>query len=403
MSNEPLTTSEPRPLPRPVPAWVYLLSLLGIGVGAVAFGVGASSPHPAPAWRALLINFLFWTSVAQGAFMWAVTFRLSRTTWSAPVNRLGHSAVGFLGVSVLLFIALFSGRRFFLPWLHLDLGDRAVWLNVPFVVLRDGIALAVLFLLAVGFVRAWLRSDLAPAGEGQQVDDAALRRADRRLSGLGVSLALVYTIVATLIAFDLVMSLAPGWFSALFGWYYLVGGLYAGMAALIIALVPLRRWLGVTIQTQQFQDMGNLLMAFAMAMTYFFFSQALVIWYENLPPETIFAIPRVHLQPWRSLSWVSIGVCYLGPFLLLVVREMKDNPRTLFGVALLVFFAMWFERYLLITPSLAPGAGQLPVLEFLIGLGFLGLVVVTAAPLLARLPMFGPLDAQVIGERGTWR
>jgi hypothetical protein len=43
------------------------------------------------------------------------------------------------------------------------------------------------------------------------------------------------------------------------------------------------------------------------------------------------------------------------------------------------------------------------VLEFLIGLGFLGLVVVTAAPLLARLPMFGPLDAQVIGERGTWR
>jgi len=390
-------------LPRPVPGWVYGVSALGIAVGAVSFGVGAASAHPAPAWRALLINFLFWTSVAQGAFMWAVAFQLSRTTWSATVERLGHAMVGFLGVSVLLFAALFPGRSHYLPWVSTGVGDIGIWLNTPFLFLRDGIGLLALFALACVFVRTRLGSDRMVAPREGAVDAAALRRADRRLSTLGVLLALVYTVVATLVALDLVMSLTPGWSSALFGWYYLVGGLYGGMAALIVALVLLRGWLGVTVRTQQFQDMGNLLMAFAMVMTYFFFAQALVIWYENLPQETIFAIPRLRLQPWGTLSWIALGACYLGPFLLLVIREMKENPRTLFGVAALVLLAMWFERYLLVTPSLAPRGEGFPALEPLIGLGFLGLLVITAAPALARAPMFGPLDAQVTRERKEWQ
>ena len=404
MSTALLKSEAPaQPLPRRVPAWVYGLGLVSVGIGAVSFGAAATASDPAPAWRALLINFLFWSSVAQGAFMWAVTFRLSRATWSAPFNRIGQSALGFLGTSVLIFIGLFFGRRFYLPWLHTSLGDRSAWLNVPFVFLRDGIGLLALFLLAAAFVRVRRRDDLAPAGESREAREVELHRNDHRLSILGVALALVYAVVATLIAFDLAMSLAPGWFSTLFGWYYLIGTLYAGMAALIITVVLLRRWLGLTIGAQQFQDLGNLLMAFAMAMTYFFFAQALVIWYENLPPETVFAIPRLHVQPWGMLSWVAVWACYLGPFFLLVVREMKENPWTLFAVSLLVFFAMWFERYLLITPSLAPRASGFPILVPLVGAGFFGLLILTAAPLLARVPMFGPLDAQLLRERKAWQ
>jgi hypothetical protein len=73
------------------------------------------------------------------------------------------------------------------------------------------------------------------------------------------------------------------------------------------------------------------------------------------------------------------------------------------GVAALVLVAMWLERYLLVTPSLAPRGEGFPVLEPLIGLGFLGLLVITAAPALARAPMFGPLDAQMTRERGEWQ
>jgi hypothetical protein len=82
---------------------------------------------------------------------------------------------------------------------------------------------------------------------------------------------------------------------------------------------------------------------------------------------------------------------------------MKENPRTLFAVSVLVSCAMWFERYMLVTPSLAATAPGTPILVLLIGVGFLGLLVLTAAPVLARLPMFGLLDAQLLREREAWQ
>jgi molybdopterin-containing oxidoreductase family membrane subunit len=220
-----------------------------------------------------------------------------------------------------------------------------------------------------------------------------------------VALCFAYGIIYSLLGFDLVMSLTPGWHSALLGWYFALGGLYSGIAALIVTAVLLRRWLGVSdlVGRNQFRDLGNLLMAFAMAMTYFFYSQALPIWYENLPPETVFAIPRIHLQPWQTLSWVMVGTGYLGVFVLLLVREMKERAATLAGVALLAVAAMWLERYLLVTPSLAPRAVGFPVLELLIGAGFLGVLVLVLLIFLGRHPAPSPLDLALIEDREAWR
>lgn len=400
MSNAVPATTERAPLPRPVSAWIYASAVAGLVVGLAAFVLGALGPTPAAAWQALLINFLFWSSLAQGAFLWSVAFRIARTTWSAPINRLGHSAIWFLGLSLLVFALLFAGRRFYLPWVTADLGDRAIWLSVPFLFLRDGVGLLLLFLFGLAYVRTYLRHD---SNSVEQVSNLLpWRVAARRLSVLGVVLAVLYTITATLIAFDLIMSLLPAWYSALFGWYYWLGGLYGGMAALIVMAVLLRRWLGADLGRQHFQDLGNLLMALAMAMTYFFFAQALTIWYENSPPETVFALPRVHHQPWQALSWVLIGVCYLGPFALLAIREMKENPRTLCAVALLVLAGLWFERYLLIVPSLTPRYPGFPILVPLIGAGFLGAFILTTAPFLARLPAESPLDLALTQEREAW-
>jgi len=250
-------------------------------------------------------------------------------------------------------------------------------------------------LLSLVYVRTYLRTD---AGQS----DPTI--AGRRLSILAVALVFVYAAAYTLIAFDLVMSLVPRWFSTLFGWYFILGGLYAGIAALILMALLLRRWLGVEGQLgpRRLQDLGNLLMAAAMAMTYFFFAQALTIWYENLPPETSFAIPRVHHEPWVPLSWAIVGLCYLGPFVLLVVREMKENPRTLSAVAVLVLLAVWLERYLMVVPSLSARAAPAALLVPFVGLGFLGMFVLTVAPFLARYPATSQLDLALTGEPEAW-
>ena len=176
------------------------------------------------------------------------------------------------------------------------------------------------------------------------------------------------------------------------------------MAALVLTSALLRRWLGAEpwLGKGQFRDLGNLLLAFAIAMTYFMYSQALPIWYENLPPEIVFALPRVHLQPWVTLSWVLLFTCYLGVFACLVLREVKERPVLLGGVAVLALAGMWLERYLLVVPSLVPKAPPFPVVELLIGLGFLGLLVLTVLPALARRPVVSELDLALKAEQEVW-
>jgi hypothetical protein len=396
--------------PRRVASWVYALAAVLMAVGAVTFGIAVTRPDPAPAWRALLVSFLYWASLGGGALIWSVIQRVARTAWSAPVNRLGHATLGLVAFVTVMLGALYFGRQYYLTWLRGGappaggVGDRGVWLNVPSVYARDLGSMVVLLILAAAYVGTYRASDRA-AAPVETAPEARRRKADRRLSSLGVILCAWFAITFTLIAFDQIMSLAPAWFSALFGAYFFAGALYEGIAALIIMALLLRRWLGIggMIGTQQLQDLGNLMLAFAMIMTYFFFSQALVIWYGNLPLETSFVLPRIHYQPWQMLCWIIVWTAYLGTFSLLVIREMKENPRTLFAVAAFVLASMWLERYLLVIPSLQAKPGISPVLALLISLGFGGVFVATAAAFLARCPAVSELDRRLIVEREAWR
>ncbi len=393
--------------PRRVPAWVLLLAALGVGIGALAFGLGLAAA-PAQAWRGLYVNFVFWTALAQGAVIWSVAFRITRTSWSAAINRMGHAYVSFLPFALLVFLFLYLGRGYLLPWLHLGTRGREWWLNAPFMWVRDGAALLVLMGLSWAYVRVYLRAD-----RGQAVPDAATplpeaagesARVNHRLSVLGVVLLFAYGWLFSLLGFDLVHSLTPTWHSALFGWFFAVSGMYTGLAALIVTAAATRRWLGVAdrVGRSQWRDLGNLLLAFAMVMTYFLYAQALPIWYENLPFETSFAIARVHAQPWQTLSLVLLFTCFLGVFALLVIREMKERPATLVPVALLVLASMWLERYVEIVPSQAPFHPAFPALGLLIGLGFLGVMVLGLAWFLARYPALSPLDLVLKAELEQW-
>ena len=65
------------------------------------------------------------------------------------------------------------------------------------------------------------------------------------------------------------------------------------------------------------------------------------------------------------------------PFILLVPREAKRNPRALVPVSVLVLFAQFWELYLMVSPAVAHGAeaahAHLPIVEFAATLGFAGL------------------------------
>ena len=369
-----------------LPVGLVMAARLAVLGGIGAFAAGALSGHKQATWTVLLVNYLYFVGLAQGGVTWAAVLDLAKARWSDPVRRLGEACAAFLPISFIPAVALFFGRRWILPWIGEDMGDRAGWMNVPALFARNAIGLVLLTVLSLVYVSRSRRA--RASGEDPE-------RAHRRTAALSVAIPIAYAVVFSVLAFDFVMGLRPFWHSTLIGPYFFCGALYCAMACLALGAAVLGRaadspW---RLALQQRLDVGNLLLAFGMLTTYMFFAHLLVIWYANLPDETGFLIARYHHPPWFMLTWIVIGGAFLAPFALLIVREVKASPRLLACVAGLVLIAMWLERYLLVAPSLMPEHPHSGAAEVFATLGFAGAFVLAVDWSLRRAEAAGSADA----------
>ena len=100
--------------------------------GALIFVTVAVVGNPARAWQAYLLNFLFFSAIAQGAVLFSALMHTVKARWSGPLADVAESFAAFFPVSLVLFVILFIGSRHVFPWLHQDLHGKEVWLNLPF-------------------------------------------------------------------------------------------------------------------------------------------------------------------------------------------------------------------------------------------------------------------------------
>jgi hypothetical protein len=105
--------------------------------GALIFITVAAVGNPARAWQAYLLNFLFFSAIAQGALLFSALMHTVKARWSGPLADVAESFAAFFPVSLVLFVILFLGQQHVFPWLHEDLHGKEVWLNVPFMFGRD--------------------------------------------------------------------------------------------------------------------------------------------------------------------------------------------------------------------------------------------------------------------------
>jgi hypothetical protein len=279
-----------------------------------------------------------------------------------------------------------------------------VWLDAPFLLLRDGAALALLAALALAYVYFSLRPDLdegqrksaGPLGawltRGWRGAEAEAARSRKVTATLAPVLVLAYALVFTLLGVDQVMALDPTWTSTLFGAYFFVVNLYLGWAGLAVAasLVRLRgfREVGPAVGDDVLHSLGKLLFAFCFLALDFFWSQFLVIWYGNLPEETPFVLRRIRELPWAHVAFLVLVFCFAVPFVALIFKGIKRDPRTLLAVGLLVAVMMWVERFLLVAPSVWRGGGlPLGPVELGITAGFCGLAGLSYLWVLRRVPL----------------
>jgi hypothetical protein len=295
-----------------------------------------------------LVLFIFILTLGLGClFLVALEFTVN-ATWSIPLRRISENLAALAPFSLLLALPVLFGLGHLYEWTHGEvvatdpiLKGKSGYLNIPFFLVRFAI-----------FYLVWFVGYLVLVGGSRSQDRTANPTFSRRAARFSPVFIILLVITVTFAAFDWIMSLSPHWYSSIFGIYLMVSAMVAGVAAttLVASMLKLEGFLPAEIGPDHFYNLGALLFALNTAWAYIAFAQFLLIWYGNLPHETVWYAVRSR-NGWGTLSWILIVGHFIVPFLALLTRSAKTDLRRLRWVATWVLAAHALDMYWLISPS----------------------------------------------------
>ena len=391
-------------------------------VGLLSFVVRLTQDADS-AWISYITNWLFFTSISIGGVLFAIVTWIVKAKWNWSMRRVSQSFAAFLPISFLLLLPMLRLGADYFPWIEMMETDPIVqakqaYLNMPFLIARNVVALAVLFGLGVYFVYLAVRPDMGLSTKSEE-DDADRKgwrqklttgwmgqeqeevRSYQRMTTMAPGFVLVYAFAMTIVCYDWIMSLEPHWYSTMFGPWFFMGAFWGGIAATALWSLYLRlqhedfrHFIGL----QQRHDVGKLAFAFSVFWMYLFFGQYLVIWYGKLPWEQAWMVRRSG-EAWGGFSALVVVLCFVVPFAGLIGRQAKLKPALLAFFTSIILFGLWLERYGMLAPSLYhEGDPIFTIWQPLIGLMFLGLYVGAVRWFLSTFPAIQIWQAMVDPE-----
>ena len=334
-----------------------ILAVLGLAALGVGLALGWSRHDQ---WRAFsasyLVNFMFFLSLSLGALFFVALQHLVRAGWSVTVRRLAEILAKNLIYLALLFLPilvplLLGQTGAYFKWLDPQriaddplIQGKLPYLNLPFFTAR-----AVCYFLVWGWF-AWFFWKTST-----RQDDSGDPALTRRMEKAAPAALILFALTVSFASFDWLMSLEPAWFSTIFGLYYFAGSVVGALAAVILFAVALQAdgMVRRAITVEHYHELGKLLLGFIVFWGYMAFSQYMLIWYANIPEESVWYLAR-QTGPW---VWVTVGLLFghlLIPFLGLLPREVKRRKILLGTWAVWMLAAHWIDVYWLVMPTFAP-------------------------------------------------
>jgi hypothetical protein len=270
---------------------------------------------------------------------------------------------------------------------------KAPFLNMTAFTALVGVSLLLWVVFAALLVRASHRQD-REGGMGPT----------RTSHVLSAVFLVIFALTLSIVSFYLLLSLEAHWFSTMFAVVVFTDVVQTGTAFVAVAagLVMIAGRLKGFLNENHLHSLGKMVFASTGFWAYIYFCQFMLIWYANLPEETVYFLRRAE-NGWLPYLLLLPVLKFAVPFLLLVPRDAKRNPRRLVPVAGLLLFAQFLELFVMVGPALGHGEAaahaHLPLVEFAAALGFLGLFTLVFGWALARhapVPLKDPAIAECL-------
>jgi molybdopterin-containing oxidoreductase family membrane subunit len=351
--------------------WAALMAAVTVwGAFAYAYqlktGLGATGLNTPEYWGIYIICFVFFIGISHAGTLISAILRVANAEWRRSITRSAE----FITVLVIGFGAV-------QPILDLGRPDRVlnVFLHAqPFSpLLWDVMSIGLYFTASSIYLYVPMIPDLARIRDlglrprllywflaiGYRDSPQARHTLERMIAVLAVLVIPIAVSVHTVIGWIFALTLRPMWHSAIFGPYFVMGAIFSGIAALIIAMAILRRVyrLEAYFKDVHFNNMGLLLFVMTVLWFYFTFAEHLTVWYGGEEAELAtlnskltgaFAVP----------FWLMVAFCFVVPFALMARRATRNVTGTVVA-SVAVVIGMWLERFNIVVPtSLHPRGGM---------------------------------------------
>lgn len=359
----------------------FALILVGFGIICMIAGLIIINEVSVRLWANILLNNFFFLSLALGSIVFIAIHNLGFSGWQTAFQRIPEAMSTFIpyaGIMMLLFTIF--GMHDIYHWSHTEdldpiLQGKSGYLNIPFHYVRLCLYFIIWSLLAFYIRKTSLKMDTDP-------NPAILKRS----TTFSAIFVVLFAITISASSWDWLMSIDAHWYSTIFGWYIFIGMFNIALAGMILFLIFLKKkGYYKEVNENHFHDLGKYLFGFSIFWMYLWFSQYMLIWYANIPEETIYFNAR--LDDFPFLFFLNLILCFLIPFLLLMSTGAKRNMTTMAICSVVVLIGHWIDLYIIIMPGSVGKAANIGILEIGITIAYLGLFLLIVLRNLSKKPL----------------
>jgi hypothetical protein len=372
--------------------------LLGVGglafvLGVVFLGMSKDELAQTRFWSVLLQNSTFFLLVVNASMFFICVTTLAMGGWQMAFRRVPEAISSVVPVfsilALLVFVGIIFGHKHGIyHWLDKDhvahdpiLKGKVAFLNPTFFMVWTIITLALW-----SFVGAKMRKLSSQADENMD-QEISKKFIWNNTVWAAVFIVFFALTVGSTIPWLWLMSIDAHWYSTMYSWYTFASTFVAGMSLVAIFVVYLKNQDYLEyVSEEHLHDLGKFMFAFSVFWTYLWYSQFMLIWYANIPEETIYFKPRLQ-GAYRGIFFLNLIINFVLPFLLLMRRGSKRNYTSMTFVAVLIILGHWVDFYQMVMPGTMHEHYSLGWFEFGILIFYVGLIMYFVGRGLSKKPL----------------
>jgi hypothetical protein len=361
-----------------------------IGYGAIAYGTHGGEVG-ARFWASLLQNSIFFLLISVASIFILTATSLAQGGWIVAFRRVPESiasVVWILGFITALILMI-------LVWGHHT--EIYKWVDTNYI--EDTILNKTKrFFLNKYFFSFWTILIIALWGYFGNKFRVLSIQEDGMTKGVtshhwlnykyAAGFAFVFALsLASTIPWLWIMSIDAHWFSTMFSWYTFASSFVSGMSMIMLWVLYLKsKGYYELVSEEHIHDIGKFMFAFSVFWTYLWFSQFMLIWYANIPEETIYFQPRFH-GPYRIFFWLNLILNFVSPILILMSKPAKRNYFIVSVVAIIIIFGHWIDFYQMIQPATVGNNWHMGLFELAVPCFWIGLIINLVSGKLTQAPL----------------